>query len=74
LIYCERQADNLLDTLMGAGYRLPALANGLGVPGPFAFSDGGFKNHRKPFLFRDTMLELIHSDNLECKELTSAAP
>jgi hypothetical protein len=27
----------------------------------------------RPFLFRDTMLKLIHSDNLEYKELTKAA-
>jgi hypothetical protein len=32
-----------------------------------------FNNHKNPFLFRDTMLKLIHSDNLEYKELTSAA-
>ncbi len=28
---------------------------------------------KNPFLFRDTMLKLIHSDNLEYKELTRAA-
>jgi hypothetical protein len=28
---------------------------------------------RSPYLFRDTMLKLIHSDNLEYKELTKAA-
>src|ERR1700731_1194155 len=32
-----------------------------------------FNNRKNPFLFRDTMLKLIHSDNLECKELTKAA-
>ncbi len=32
-----------------------------------------FNNRKKPFLFRDTMLKLIHSDNLEYKELTRAA-
>jgi hypothetical protein len=30
-------------------------------------------NRKNPFLFRDTMLRLIHSDNLEYKELTKAA-
>jgi transposase-like protein len=29
-----------------------------------------FNNRKNPFLFRDTMLKLIHSDNLEYKELT----
>jgi hypothetical protein len=32
-----------------------------------------FDNRRKPFLFRDTMLKLIHSDNLAYKELTKVA-
>jgi hypothetical protein len=32
-----------------------------------------FDNRKGPFLFRDTMLKLIHSDNLEYKELTKAA-
>jgi transposase-like protein len=32
-----------------------------------------FNNRKNPFLFRDTMLKLIHSDNLEYKELTKAA-
>ncbi len=32
-----------------------------------------FNNRKNPFLFRDTMLKLIHSENLEYKELTSAA-
>ena len=32
-----------------------------------------FNNRKNPFLFRDTMLKLIHSDNLEYKELTQAA-
>jgi len=32
-----------------------------------------FDNRKNPFLFRDTMLRLIHSDNLEYKELTKAA-
>ena len=32
-----------------------------------------FNNRKNPFLFRDTMLRLIHSDNLEYKELTRAA-
>lgn len=32
-----------------------------------------FNNRKNPFLFRDTMLKLIHSDNLEYKELTRAA-
>jgi hypothetical protein len=31
------------------------------------------KQTRTPFLFRDTMLKLIHSDNLEYKKLTKAA-
>ena len=31
-----------------------------------------FNNRKNSFLFRDTMLKLIHSDNLEYKELTSA--
>jgi hypothetical protein len=30
-----------------------------------------FNNRKNPFLFRDTMLKLIYSDNLEYKELTS---
>jgi len=29
-----------------------------------------FNNRKNPYLFRDTMLKLIHSDNLEYKELT----
>jgi len=32
-----------------------------------------FDNRKNPFLFRDTMLKLIASDNLEYKELTKAA-
>ncbi len=32
-----------------------------------------FNNRKNPFLFRDTMLKLIHSDNLEYKELTKVA-
>jgi len=32
-----------------------------------------FDNRKNPFLFRDTMLKLIASDNLEYKELTAAA-
>jgi transposase-like protein len=32
-----------------------------------------FNNRKNPFLFRDTMLKLIYSDNLEYKELTKAA-
>ena len=32
-----------------------------------------FDNRKNPFLFRDTMLKLIRSDNLEYKELTRAA-
>ena len=32
-----------------------------------------FKNRKNPFLFRDTMLKLIHSENLEYKQLTKAA-
>jgi len=32
-----------------------------------------FDNRKNPFLFRDTMLKLIHSENLEYKELTKAA-
>jgi len=31
-----------------------------------------FNNRKNPFLFRDTMLRLVHSDNLEYKELTAA--
>jgi hypothetical protein len=31
-----------------------------------------FDNRKKPFLFRDAMLRLIHSDNLEYKELISS--
>ena len=31
-----------------------------------------FNNRKNPFLFRDTMLKLIHSDNLEYKKLTKA--
>jgi len=33
----------------------------------------GNNNGENPFLFRDTMLKLIHSENLEYKELTKAA-
>jgi hypothetical protein len=33
----------------------------------------GFNNRKNPYLFRDTMLKLIHSENLEYKELTKAA-
>jgi hypothetical protein len=32
-----------------------------------------FNNRKNPFLFRDTMLKLIHSENLEYKELTKVA-
>jgi hypothetical protein len=32
-----------------------------------------FNNRKNPYLFRDTMLKLIHSENLEYKELTNAA-
>jgi hypothetical protein len=32
-----------------------------------------FNNRKNPFLFRDTMLKLIASDNLEYKELTKGA-
>jgi len=32
-----------------------------------------FNNRKNPFLFWDTMLKLIHSENLEYKELTKAA-
>ncbi len=32
-----------------------------------------FNNRKNPYLFRDTMLRLIHSENLEYKELTAAA-
>jgi hypothetical protein len=32
-----------------------------------------FDNRKNPFLFRDTMPKLIHPDNLEYKELTTAA-
>jgi hypothetical protein len=32
-----------------------------------------FNNRKNPFLFRDTMLRLIHSESLEYKELTKAA-
>jgi hypothetical protein len=32
-----------------------------------------FNNRKNPFLFRDTMLTLIVSDNSEYKELTQAA-
>ena len=32
-----------------------------------------FDNRKNPFLFRDTMLKLIASDNLEYKALTQAA-
>jgi hypothetical protein len=32
-----------------------------------------FNNRKNPYLFRDTMLKLIHSDSLEYKELTAAA-
>jgi hypothetical protein len=32
-----------------------------------------FNNRKNPFLFRDAILKLIASDNLEYKELTKAA-
>ena len=32
-----------------------------------------FNNRKNPYLFRDTMLKLIHSDNLEYKKLTKVA-
>jgi hypothetical protein len=32
-----------------------------------------FDNRKNPYLFRDTMLKLIHSENLEYKELAKAA-
>jgi hypothetical protein len=31
-----------------------------------------FDNRKNPYLFRDTMLRLIHSENLEYKELIAA--
>jgi transposase-like protein len=31
-----------------------------------------FNNRKNPFMFRDTMLRLIHSENLEYKDLTAA--
>jgi hypothetical protein len=36
-------------------------------------NDVAFNNRKNPYLFRDTMLKLIHSENLEYKELTKAA-
>jgi len=33
----------------------------------------GGNNRKNPFLFQDTKLKLIHSENLEYKELTKAA-
>jgi len=33
----------------------------------------GNVNRKNPYLFRDTMLKLLHSENLEHKELTKAA-
>jgi hypothetical protein len=49
-----------------------------GVPGIFSGVRSTkwtrrFNNRKNPFLFRDTILKLIHSDNLEYKELTAAA-
>jgi hypothetical protein len=32
-----------------------------------------FNNRKNAYLFRDTILKLIHSDNLEYKKLTQAA-
>jgi hypothetical protein len=32
-----------------------------------------FNNRKNPYLFRDTMLKLIHSDNLEYKKVIQAA-
>jgi hypothetical protein len=32
-----------------------------------------FNNRKNPFLFRDTMLKLIESGNLEYRELTAKA-
>jgi hypothetical protein len=32
-----------------------------------------FDSRKNPYLFRDTLLKLIHSDNLEYKKLTKAA-
>jgi ISXO2 transposase-like protein len=32
-----------------------------------------FNNRKNPYLFRDTMLKLIHSENLEYRELVKAA-
>jgi len=32
-----------------------------------------FNNRKNPYLFRDTMMKLIRSENLEYKELTKAA-
>ncbi len=43
---------------------------------PAAFLDEmtwRFNNRKNPFLFRGTMLKLIHSDNLEHKDLTKSA-
>jgi hypothetical protein len=43
------------------------------APPTFAPRKNSFDNRKNPYLFRDTMLRLIHSDNLEYKELTKAA-
>ena len=55
--------------IIGTGHRVSAehLA---------AYLDGmtwRFDNRNNPFLFRDTMLRLIHSGNLEYKDLIRAA-
>ena len=34
---------------------------------------GRFNNRKNPFLFRDPIMRLLASDNLEYKELTKAA-
>jgi len=43
------------------------------MPGKIkAWTTGRFDNRTNPYLFRDTMLRLIASDNLQYKELTAA--
>jgi len=53
-----------MDAIVRATCHLPAYFDEMTWP---------FNNRKNPFLFRDTMLKLIASDNLEYKELTKAA-
>ncbi len=55
--------------IMGAWHRVSAKH----LPAYLDEMTWRFDHRKNPFLFRDTMLKLIQSENLEYKELTNAA-